>query len=108
MRRVLGTLRLIPADFLANEVLEDTLNRHLPAFDFHERTDKDRDRGRERERERESERVRDVSFTLLSLFLLCIVVPCCAVTQCGHISHVLCLQTCHTCVHLQYMSCHCW
>ena len=39
MRRVLGTLN--PADILTKDVPKDTLNRHLPAFGFHKKTEKE-------------------------------------------------------------------
>ena len=39
MRKVLGTLN--PADILTKYVPKDTLNRHLPAFGFHEKTERE-------------------------------------------------------------------
>ena len=42
MRKVLGTLN--PADILTKYVPRDTLNRHLPAFGFHEKRETESDR----------------------------------------------------------------
>ena len=39
MRKVLGTLN--PADILTKYVPKDTLNRHLPSFGFHEKTERE-------------------------------------------------------------------
>ena len=61
-------------------------------------------------RRREGESEREFSFALFSLFSLCVVLVCCAVMQCGHVSHVHfarrhVLSRMFT---LQYMWCHRW
>ena len=86
MRKVLGTLN--PAATVTKYVRKDTLNRHLPAFGFHEKAE------RESERERERERVREFSFALFSVFVVRGVTFVCrhAVQACSHVHfavHVL-------------------